>query len=57
MFLMISMESILLHGFLFLYSSTFKLMHELNARAATKYNPTDAANEKKLLEVIAMQIN
>ncbi len=34
-----------------------RLMHELNARAATKYNPTDAANEKKLLEVIAMQIN
>ena len=35
--------------------STFHLLHELNKRAATRYDMNVPSNEKKLLEVYLMQ--
>lgn len=33
---------------------TYELMHELNKRAAIRYDPSVAANEKKLLAVMIL---
>ncbi|KAJ3091376.1 ELMO domain-containing protein 2 [Quaeritorhiza haematococci] len=44
-------HAIILRQCLSTISATYKLVHELNARAATKYDSTNKLHEKKLLEL------
>ncbi|KND03669.1 uncharacterized protein SPPG_01140 [Spizellomyces punctatus DAOM BR117] len=44
-------QALILRQCITIIMSSYKLVHELNARAATKYDPTNRSHERKLLEL------